>query len=471
MEGYGMFYRILQDTESNNTLFVSKSFGEINNLSGFKYVSVSAGLRNLRVGLRMLDGIKEDVLVFSKDIIDNLLIPIDIKYQVSCFDNNLKIGPVIGYLVAKSKISLQNSIEFVKNQETLTYCPSSGFCRSSTVAYPGIQGLFYVFCSEGIDIKNNTVEGYYYNPNYTNTGEMWKEGVLPLPSSVFKRAFMFKDKNRKKLMDLTGNRVFNSYWRSKLDFWRTASKDTYIKNHTPYTMVFRSFDNLEKMLSAFKTVYLKLNLGCFAQGLIRVTKSENSYLIQRASEEDPNIFESKEDAYRYLSEKIRNRSYLIQQGVETLTYNEGTTIFRVIMQKDDSLKWKCTGICPRVGNASGISTNYAPASYVFTFESFLKEVLNLDDESIKEKKQELLDLCFRLCNMSDTTGGHFADAGIDIALDKSLKLWVFEINDGHHHYVPLKIKDEKMYYEVKSNILRYACALCGFKYYKEEVDL
>jgi hypothetical protein len=469
MEGYGMFYKILQDDKSKNNIFVPKALIEKNNLSNLGSLSVGAGLRNLKVELKILDDIKGDVIILSKNIIDHLLIPTGIKYQVSFNEGQLNIGPFIGYLVAKTKDKLEKDIEFVKNQDTLTYCPSNGFCRSTTVAYPGIQGLLYVFCSEGIDTENNKIEGYYYNPNYTNVDEMWIKGVFPLPSSIFKRVFMFRDKNRKKLTEMTGNRIFNSYWRSKLEFWRVASKDPDIKSHTPYTKVFRTFDDLEKMLDAFKTVYLKLNLGCFAYGLIRVTKSEEGYFIQRASDEIPRTFKNRTGAQAYLIKKMKGRSYLIQQGVDTLIYNGGTTIFRVIMQKDDSLKWKCTGICPRVGNASGISTNYAPASYVFTFESFLREILNLDNKSIEEKKQELIDLCFKLCHMSDKTGGHFADAGIDIGMDKSLKLWVFEINDGHHHYVPLKIKDEKMYYEVKANILRYATAISGFKYYPEEI--
>lgn len=415
-----MFYKILKDNGSSNTFSISKDFMEKNNLDSFTRLSINAGLRKVKAKLKIIEDIKEDTLILSEDIIDSLLIPTDIKYQISFNNNSLNIGPVIGYLAAKTKFNLQKSVEFVKNQNTLTYCPYNGFCRSTTVAYPGIQGLLYVFSSDGIDIENNRIEGYYYNPNYSAAEKVWKKGFFPLPSTVYKRKGMVGDKNRKKLMVLTGNKVFNSHWGSKLGFWRMASKDPYVKDHIPFTKVFRNFDDLEDMLNNFKSVYLKLNLSMLAMGLIKVTKSKGKYLIQRPFDTVPLVFENQEDTFRYLSKRVKRRTYLIQQGIDTLTYKEGTTIFRVIMQKDDSLKWKCTGICPRVGNASGITTNYAPASYVFTFESFLKEILNMDVESIKKKKKELVDLCFKLSYMCDRSGQHYADIGIDIGMDKSL---------------------------------------------------
>lgn len=466
-----MFYKLEEDVYSYGFIFVSEAFAKVKELYEGTQIIINAGLRKMQGEVKISEKLNEDTFLISKDILDNLSIPININYQVSFSENNFYFGPVIGLLISAKRKELINDIEFVKKQNDLSYCPPSGFCRSTTVAYPGIGGLLYVFSTDGIDIENNEVKGFYYNPNWENVDDMWKEGRFPLPSVVYKRVYMFRSKKRNELISLTGNKVFNSSWFNKLDFWIEASKYSDIKEYLPYTETFRSYNNLNRMLNIFNTVYIKKISGELAQGLVKVKKEGNQYFVQQAFDKVPEVFNNEDELRIYLRRILYNIGYLLQQGVEPIKYNDGYTIFRVIMQKDETLKWKCTGVCPRVGNSGGICTNYAPEAYVFTFEEFMREVLKLEEDEICQKKQELLDLSFKLCEMMDTWGGNFGDVGIDIAIDETLKYWIFEINAGHHQYVPLKVKDEKMYFDLKSNILRYAVGLSGFGYFSDKVNI
>jgi hypothetical protein len=466
-----MFYKILQDTKDLGKLTISKSFSEKNSFEETKYVTISFGLRKLEVNLEISHNVQESELLLSEDILKQLMIPLDIKYQVNCTKINITIGPVIGYLINKTDTRLTESIKFVKNQDTLSERPSSGFSRNTSIAYPGVQGLLYVFSSEGIDFRGNCVSGYYYSPNAINDSERWKKGTFPLPSAVHNRIFRFKHPNRRKLINLTGNKLFNSYWQNKWDFWKIASKSLSLKSYLPYTAIFDSFKTLDNMLMQFDTVYIKPINSLHGYGILKMSCFNGNYYIQQTFENIPVEFTNKNTAFSYLSTLLQKKWYLLQQGVDTLIYNDGCTIFRVIMQKDETLKWKCTGICPRVGNPQGICTNYAPESYVFSFESFLKETLKLEDNAIAQKKKELIDLCMNLSYLTDIPGENCGDLGIDIGLDKKQRFWVFEVNYHQLQSVPLRINDVKMYYNVKANLLRYATGLCGFNYYEDEVQV
>lgn len=461
-----MFYKIIEDKNSFGKIYVSKYFAEINSIETISSIDIQFGLKKCNSELKVLLDLSQDEIKLSKDIIELLLIPLDIQYQMNFNKDCINMGPVIGLLFNRTDKSLAKDLEFVRQQNGLSLEPPSGFSSFTTLPYPEIQGLIYVFSAEGISFESNNIKGFYYSPNSNDSNGKWKEGIFPIPTAIYKRAYISKSQVRKKLKELTGNKMFNSYWRDKWSFWINASKNLDVKNHLPYTQVYKGLDGLNEMLEYYKTVYIKLANGQLAHGLIKVTKSGDKYAFQRTFDIEPIVVNNKEQAASYLKRIMGKHSYLLQQGVETIRYEDRCTSFRIIMQKDETLQWKCTGICPRVGKPKGICSNYKPGLYNFTFESLLSKALQVDEEIVLRKKQEVIDICFRLCEISDATGENFGDIGIDIGIDESLKVWIFEINDGHRQHVTLKIGDINMYYKVKSNPIKYATGLCSFKCYE-----
>jgi hypothetical protein len=461
-----VFYKILQDRTCSRKVFIPKIFAHINNLMRVNFIEIQFGNLRCKVKVEVTNNISEEEIILSKDIIELFLIPLDVEYQINFDKGCMNIGPVIGLLFSRKDKILIRDLESAEKQSSLSLEPPSGLSSYTTLSYNGIKGLLYAFSVEGINFENNYIRGFYYNPNLKEPQRKWKEGIFPFPTAIYKRAYISKGQSRKKLKKLTQNRMFNSYWRDKWDFWNEMSNNPDIKKHLPYTEVFSSFEGLDKMLGIYKTVYIKLANGQLAHGLVRVSKKRNNYLFQKVSEENPVIINEKANAENFLNNINKKRRYIIQEGIETIRYEERCISFRVIMQKDETLKWKCTGICPRVGKVKGICSNYKPGLYDFTFESLLSKSMQLEEDIISQKKKEIIDVCFKLCEESDATGENFGDIGIDIGIDKALRVWIFEINDGHRHHVTLKIGDKDMYYKVKSNPLRYAAGLSGFKYYK-----
>jgi hypothetical protein len=444
--GFKMFYKVFSDLTTEDKLFISKQFAIDHNINRNDNVTfqVATGQRKCTCEVIILEDLEDDTVKLSKGLIDCLYIPENIKFQIIVRDNKIHIGPIIGLLFKKSINKLNKS--HLKG------------CLKYTLKYSQINGLLCVFTSDSINFDDNTVEGFYYNPQ----NRKWVRASLPIPDSIFRKAPMPQNICYK-LSKTTGNKLFNSYFFNKWEFWKTGLKYDIIKDHIPYTEKMISAERVVKLLEEYNFLYLKPISGTFSRGIVRLEKQNENYLAKTNERIKPLLFANKEELFNYLLELKSRKSYLVQQGIDVVKLTGGYTSLRVIMQKNQELNWQCTGIISRVGEARGISSNFNSWGYGLTLEDFLVKSHNLTESEISNKRQEVIMICKSVCAMIDKTWGNYGDVGIDIGIDNNLGVWIFEVNKTHMHYIPLKINDYKMYYEVKTMPIKYAAVLSGFK--------
>jgi hypothetical protein len=449
-----MFYKILLDLDSENNIFISDQLLSDYNISGITTkdsVTVCAGQQKYNSNVIISNELQRYEIKISNNIANYLSIPIDIEYQIYISGNEIHIGPIIGLLLNSKRKGYSNK----RLSEYLKY----------TLKYEEIKGLLCIFTVDDIDFGENLVKGLYYNPN-SKINNGWVKGEFPIPDSIFRRTGLPK-LVEKKLKKLTNNKMFNSYFFNKWQFWNLASNVNSIKDYVPYTEIARSVDNINKMVEKYGFVYLKRVGGTFSRGIVRLSKEDDKYTVKTNESTKIIEFETKERLAKFFYKNIFKKRYLVQQGIDVIKLTDGFTSFRCIMQKNQYLNWQCTGIIARIGESRGVSSNYDSWGYGLTFEEFFKKSLSLSDEEIFKKKQEVIDICLKTCEMIDKKWGNFGDVGIDIGIDTSLKVWIFEVNKTHMHYIPLKINDYNMYYTVKTMPIRYAAALGGFKIYNK----
>lgn len=447
-----MFYRIVSCHETEESLIVSKDFGKKYLDENIKSINICAGQRKQNIKVQISSNLDANTLKISKKILEYLLIPLDFFYQISIQDDRMNIGPIIGLLITKKNCDLTK----YKLKRLLLY----------TLYYEKFNGLICVFSWEGIDFKSKVIKGYYFKYDNSTKSGFWKKGTIPFPDVVYNRTLLPKLKIQK-LKEIVNNKLFNSLQLNKLDFWNIAEKSNLVSNNIPDTKLLSSIEDLDEMLEKYDYVYLKPVSSSLARGLIRVHKSEGNYCFQINDNPYQVVVSSGKTAFNYFNRIKHNQQYLVQQGINSIKFENRYIDFRVIMQKNETLEWKCTNIVAKVGRQNGICSNFMEEGYVLTFEEVFTTVLKLEDKEICNIKNKLINICNNVCKMLDETDENFGDIGIDAAIDDKLNIWILETNTRHDHKIILSLKDKKSFYELKSNPIKYAVALSGFTIYKD----
>lgn len=441
------FYRIVPCDETEASLMVSNNFWEKHLDKNAKSINVRAGQRKQNAKVKASSGLDANTLKISRNVLEHLSIPLDLSYQISIQDDCMNIGPVIGLLASSKDSGLTES----KLKRLLSHAS----------CYEKFNGLTCVFSWEGIDFNNKAIKGYYFKKDEGSKCGFWKKGTMPIPDVVYNRTLLPNLKIQK-LKRIVNNKLFNSLRLDKLSFWNMAGKSKLVSGSIPVTKLLSSMEDLDEMLEKHERVYLKPVSGSLAKGLIRVHKSEGNYCFQINDNPYPVAIRSGEAAFNYFNRIKQGQQYVVQQAVNSIKFENRYVDFRVIMQKDETLKWQCVKIVAKIGKENGICSNFKDGGYALTFEEAFVKVLGMADEEIHDMKMKLIDACNNACRMLDETGENFADIGIDAAIDDELNIWILEVNTRHDHKMVLSLKDKKSFQEVRSNPIKHAVALSGF---------
>ena len=443
-----MLYKIIVSTKSSKKVFLNSKFTKEHLFINAESASIRAGSISVNIGIFKDSQLNDDEIMISEDVLDTLLIPRDLKYQIIQKKNSIVIGPVIGLLMASTKAKLTKRVL----KELTSYCN----------IYNEINGLILVLYTEGIDFENKFVKGYYYNPDLDFRSSVWEEGIFPFPDSIFQRINLPED-IRIKLKEQTNNSMFNSDYFSKWEFYKMISTVNPSFNHLPDTKLLGEGMELEDMVSLHKAVYLKTLNGTLSRGIYKISSIGDKFELKDKDGVVVEMTSSFEEIKELVKNITKNKSYLIQQALHPLMVYDRHTDFRVIMQKNHTLDWICTGIFTFMGKRSGISSSWG---YMATFDRFLEKNFNFNQKDIFKKKQEVIDVCKDICKVLDESGENYGDLGFDVVIDEDLKVWVLEANKRHYHTVPLWINDIETFYETKANPIKYATALSGFNVYE-----
>lgn len=442
-----MFYNIMTYKEARGKVFASSKFFHKQIFVRKDSIVLSAGKRQVSVKIVLKKDLNENELMISQDVMEELLLPTDVKYQVKVDKDCIKVGPVIGLLMTKNAEGLTKGAL----KELLNYC----------LIYPQINGLIIAFSLDDIDFEGQKVKGYYYNPSLKANDGGWKEGVFPFPDSIFQRMYIPEDM-RHKLKENTNNCIFNSNYFNKWDFYSMISKFETFCPYIPETHTMSSIDDVDPLLSIHGAVYLKPAAGTLSRGIYKVTTSKGLYDIKDKQGQLVLQSSSREEAGEFIKGLARRHRYLVQQSLSPIKFEDRHLDFRVIMQKDHTMIWKCTAIIAFVGGQGDICTNWG---YTQSFEDLMAEKFNLSQQEIYRKKQEVIAACSSVCKILDMTGDNYGDLGLDVLIDESKKVWILEANKKHYHQVALWNDDSQTYYDIKANIMKYAAALKGFDVY------
>lgn len=446
-----MWINIEVVSENEKVIYIPKEMAKEFN----KKVKISFGSRTVTAVIEPEDDMEasggsdfEDPLKIrlSHKLAIRLQIPRVLTYQMKYDEDNMVIGPVIGLLLGN-----RNYLYTPRHMEK--YSDRFGI-------YNQVGGLIYAFSPKTIDWENSMVYGLYYN----NVQSAWKFGRFPLPSVIYRRDFHSSPDIIKRLIEVTKGRMFNSWRFTKLYLYRYIKRDKELSEYLPPTELSRSYEQVKAFIDSNKGAILKPIDLSRGRGICFIKKYGNVYKISdyryRITKEIEVTGSESLRSYFDSNKEFFNR-YLIQKRLSLARINGSCFDIRVVMQKDKTLKWKCTGIECRVAAKGSLLTNISKGGYALSIDEAFREAFSEDEEDNEKLKQQLDDLCHKLCIKLDDMNQHFAEFGLDIAVDEDKNLWIIEAN-VFPSFKGFKRMDYETYLNIRYTPILYASHITGF---------
>ncbi|MDP5274571.1 YheC/YheD family protein [Chengkuizengella axinellae] len=401
------------------------------------------GQHRSKLMININNHLKDGHISIPQQISEQIIIPrVPYDYQIN--QNELRLGPVIGYMVLKRTFaSPQNRVP-------------------RFVHYDQFKGVVFLFTSTNMDKESFNLPGYYYDP----VRKRFMEGVFPYPDAIYTRSNV-KFENYKHLREKIGDRIFNYPYRAdnKRKFWKKMSADPNIKQHLPFTQPYMGIDSVLQMLKEYGSVYLKpinLNRG---KGIFQIIKENERYILMTRKNERFETRSIEKLNSMVTKHMIQDKSYIIQQTVE---FKSGLNRidFRAYIQKDESLKWNLSGMEARIAKKGSIITNMTHRMMVEMGDHAFKKHFQLTQDEIIQIKNKILQIGAKILNEIENSNRnyHLGDAAIDLVVDSDLKIWILEVQMNYGAEVKRggHISESKIFPYILQTPFFYAKALAGF---------
>lgn len=274
-----------------------------------------------------------------------------------------------------------------------------------------------------VDIDSGTVRG-----KVLNNGK-WKTKSTKIPRFIDISPYCFKKKN-KEIMDYLRANTFLSDNRentlSKQKLQDILKEDSNFSHLVIPTQKIKSFEELLNYVKVYKKTVLKPIRGLRGKGVhFLEMENEDTFRIGFETEmKTLNLQELEEFYYR----TIHRKGYILQKYVSSRTTQGDPFDCRIHVEKDGSGNWSVAKMYIRIGIGQSIISNVNQGGGISDPKPFLKanfkdnwsdiyDSLKKVGESIPKKMEELRNT-------------HIMYMGMDIGIDRSGKLYLFEVNDG-----------------------------------------
>lgn len=285
--------------------------------------------------------------------------------------------------------------------------------------------------------KAEGVDFFYFTPGMVNRNKKkilgqayengeWIEKEFPFPDVIYNASYPLGEK-AEQIFDYLAERIpFTSHSiGDKLSVFnrikQAAEFEQYLIPYYQLTDVEIFFD----MIKHYEKVVIKPLSGHQGGGVILIEKeNSNQYKINEAG-----VVSSlnKKQLRPFISQKLWEVDYLVQQFISCQTSAGNVFDFRLHVQKNGEGKWVITAIFPRIGRPGSITSNMGSGGYTTYLDLFLKAEFG-DSWYDIQRYLEQFALSFSRHFESLYDGIAFDELGIDVGIDKNQKLWLFEVN-------------------------------------------
>lgn len=334
----------------------------------------------------------------------------------------LQIGPLIGVLIRGLSSKVPEK----------PFGNITSFCREMTDACRQYGGMVFIFTPGPLQSFNSSVKGWVYDDG-------WKLKTLPVPDIVYNRLTSRIIENSdtiqhfmKEVKQRFGTKIFNERYLDKAEVFDALKKEADVRQYLPESYLYKNKALLASMLSRHSTVFLKPILGSLGKGIIRMRRNSNeTYTCQFANSTGAPLQRTYPNFSRLMegiSGRIKSTRFLVQQGLQLISVSRAPVDFRALVQRDGTGVWSITSIVARIAGNQNFVSNLARGGRLSTVNAALAESdlpASLRQAVAEKLRKSALEIAK---GVESQIEAHFAELGIDLAVDVRGGVYLLEIN-------------------------------------------
>lgn len=441
-------FRLVPDPIHPNHLFLPPSELERLGIIEGDEQTIRYGAESQLVRIAASLTLEPDRIRLSQEVMNRLRIPVSSMYELIMRGNEVRIGPIIGFLVPMNGRKMSSEIETILNE----------YVR----CYQEINGVVVAFSLKGVNVKNGLINGFLYQPD---TGK-WEAGIFGYPSAFFILSMVIPNKALRHFQAVLGKSMFNDFYLSKWGMQKLL-KTSNVRSALPPASLCQKTEDIQVFLDRHKSVYLKPINSSRGRGIIKIYKNGESVCVcsRVKGQNQENLFQSINSFREYASKHLAGQRYLMQKTVPLLKTEGRICDFRVVMVKDQDANWIIMGRYARLSAPESIVSNVSAGGFSEVAEHTLKRRFHLSNRQVENIFSRMAVLANQVGKVMDASGIHCGNMAVDIGVDRNYKLWIIEIqhNNPDNRTLLIDVNDRERYFKLLRYQMLYLKKLAGFE--------
>lgn len=396
------------------------------------------------------------VLWLHTDLLQQLRIPDGTRLHArwAAPTRTVALGPFVGVLALRSRRGPR-------------YGEHEPFFRSLTRIGPRLGVAAFMFGPRDVDWSRRQVYGYTHVG--AGPARRWRRAVYPLPDVVYDRIQTRRAEYRPKFAAFR-ERLSRSVpaWFNQTGFfdkWRMhveLSRNERLRRYLPETALYGGLHDLERFLSAYRTVYVKPVGGSLGLGIIRLQRTAHGFVAAHQPGETLLIHRAPtvRELARIVARLTRRGPYVIQQGLPLARWNGRPFDVRILMQRTTGGAWTLTKMFSRITAPGRFTANLTRGGQGCRIGLLLRRVYGKRHAALHRSLQEA---GFEIAReIEGSVPGVVGELGLDLGLDRRGRIWLIEVNSKPFLQMTREAGSARTLSLSVQRPLRFAKFLAGF---------
>ncbi|EAO54059.1 hypothetical protein bthur0014_7550 [Bacillus thuringiensis IBL 4222] len=370
-------------------------------------------------------------IIIGKHIAEKLLLPQSTTIHAFTQNQTIIFGPLIG--IFTTGFNDDSSIPLGNRSIALSELLTPPF---------SLRPFVFVFGVQHINWEEETIEGYFFQE------KQWIKKKVPLPNVIYDRLPNRQAENykpivraKRKLEQDYSIPWFNPGFFNKWEVHQLLMKDESIRPLLPNTEAFQHFEQVERFLGTYKSVYMKPIHGSFGRNIHQIfySQTENCYYCRYRENEENKLrkYQSLETLLNHVLKGHDLKKFIVQQGISLLRFDGQPVDFRIHTNKNHFGNWIVSAIVAKIAGKGSLTTHVNSGGDTKLLQELFPD--STKQVQIENKlKHTALQISYAL---DEQVTGNIGEIGFDIGLDTKENPWLFEANSKPGRTV---FQDEKL---------------------------